>query len=58
MTPETQGSSPFSQQPATGPYHEPTESTLHPAANLLISLPYKGKAVPLYVTEAFGGEEV
>jgi hypothetical protein len=27
--PEPEGSSPFSQEPTTGPYPEPTESTLH-----------------------------
>jgi hypothetical protein len=29
VAPEPAGSSPYSQEPATGPYHEPTESTLH-----------------------------
>jgi hypothetical protein len=29
MVPELEGSSPYSQEPATGPYPEPTESTLH-----------------------------
>jgi hypothetical protein len=32
--PEPEGSSPHSQQPATGPYPEPGESILHPSANL------------------------
>jgi hypothetical protein len=30
MAPEPEGSTPYSQQSATGPYHEPTESTTHP----------------------------
>jgi hypothetical protein len=31
MTPETEGSSPCSQEPATGPFPEPFESTQHPS---------------------------
>jgi hypothetical protein len=34
MTPEPAGSSPYSQEPAIGPYPEPTESTPHPPASL------------------------
>jgi hypothetical protein len=34
MAPEPEGSSLYSQEPATGPYPEPTESTPHPPANL------------------------
>jgi hypothetical protein len=37
VAPEPEGSSPHSQQPASGPYPEPGESTPHPlppAANL------------------------
>jgi hypothetical protein len=30
MAPEAEGSSPYSQQPATGPYPEPTGSTPPP----------------------------
>jgi hypothetical protein len=30
MGPEPEGSSPYSQEPATGPYPEPTETTLQP----------------------------
>jgi hypothetical protein len=30
VAPESEGSSPYSQDPATGPYPEPTGSTLHP----------------------------
>jgi hypothetical protein len=29
VAPEPEGSSPYSQEPATGPYPEPTESTVH-----------------------------
>jgi hypothetical protein len=29
VAPEPAGSSPYLQKPATGPYPEPTESTLH-----------------------------
>jgi hypothetical protein len=29
VAPETEGSSPYSQEPATGPYPEPTKSNLH-----------------------------
>jgi hypothetical protein len=29
VAPEPEGSSPYSQEPATGPYPEPSESTLH-----------------------------
>jgi hypothetical protein len=32
MAPEPAGSSPYSQEPATGPYPEPTGSTLHSAS--------------------------
>jgi hypothetical protein len=31
---EPEGSSSYSQEPAIGPYHKPTESTPHPPANL------------------------
>jgi hypothetical protein len=34
MAQEPEGSSPHSQQPATGPYLEPVESSPHPQANL------------------------
>jgi hypothetical protein len=34
VAPEREGSSPHSQQPATGPYPEQGESTSHPPANL------------------------
>jgi hypothetical protein len=34
VAPEPEGSSPHSQQPATGPYPEPTVSNLHSAASL------------------------
>jgi hypothetical protein len=34
MVSEPEGSSPYSQEPATGPYPEPTESTTHTRANL------------------------
>jgi hypothetical protein len=33
IVPEPEGSSLHSQQPSTGPYHEPTESTPYPQAN-------------------------
>jgi len=36
MVPEPEGSSPHSQQPATGPYPAPVESTPEPPANLKI----------------------
>jgi hypothetical protein len=29
VAPEPEGSSPYSQEPATGPYSEPAASTLH-----------------------------
>jgi hypothetical protein len=34
MVPQPEGSSPYSQEPATGPYPGPTESIRHPPANL------------------------
>jgi hypothetical protein len=34
MVPEPEDSSPHLQEPATGPYPEPTESAPHPPANL------------------------
>jgi hypothetical protein len=34
VAPASEDLSPYSQQTATGPYTEPTESTLHPPANL------------------------
>jgi hypothetical protein len=34
VAPESEGSSPHSQQPANGPYPEPRESTPHPPTNL------------------------
>jgi hypothetical protein len=34
MAPESEGSCPYSQQPATTPYPEPNEPTPHPQANL------------------------
>jgi hypothetical protein len=33
VAPETEGSSPHLQEPATGPYAEPTASTLRPHEN-------------------------
>jgi hypothetical protein len=42
VAPETEGSSPHSQQPASGPYPEPGESTPHPPPP--ISLPSKMNA--------------
>jgi hypothetical protein len=38
MAPETEGSSPHSQEPASGPYPEPGESTPHPQTNLRRSI--------------------
>jgi len=35
---ETEGSSPFSQEPATGPYPGPDESSLHPPLYFLRSI--------------------
>jgi hypothetical protein len=36
MPPEPEGSSPYSQEPATGPYPEPTGSNLHSLRSILI----------------------
>jgi hypothetical protein len=54
--PEPESSSPYSQQPATGPYLEPTGSTLHPPASLpkihsdpiLPSTPWSSPPTSLY----------
>jgi hypothetical protein len=39
MAAESEGSSPYSQEPATGPYPEPNESNLHTPSQSPILIP-------------------